>query len=208
MRRMIPPPSSNSTSGSAGAGHWAWALSWNSRNAGACSGFGRSAAALPSCCSNSRMMRVFSLSVWRVRDMPRFWQRAHNDRGFSNGRRSGGLHSSGIVEGLNLRVGQCMRKAYGHRSFEPLQVSLFQTLGDLPEPVFSHTFCGRTFFSDYCDMSPLFIGRHVGTVHTVAFPLPADDFPCSSLVNQKLPFSSCRRISGRRHNRPESGTDR
>ena len=34
-------------------------------------------------------MRAFSLSVWRVRDMPRSWQRAPNDRGFSNGGRSG-----------------------------------------------------------------------------------------------------------------------
>ncbi len=30
------------------------------------------------------------------------------------------LYSSGIVEGLNLRINLCMRKAYGYRSFELL----------------------------------------------------------------------------------------
>ena len=49
-------------------------------------------------------------------------------------------YSSGIVEGLNLRVNLCMRKAYGYRSFELLQVSLYHTLGDLPEPEFTHRF--------------------------------------------------------------------
>jgi hypothetical protein len=53
-------------------------------------------------------------------------------------------YSSGIVEKLNFRVGQCMRKTYRHRSFELLQVSLFHTLGDLHEPVFTHTFFGKT----------------------------------------------------------------
>lgn len=50
-------------------------------------------------------------------------------------------YSSGVVEGLNLRVNLSMRKAYGYRSFELLQVSLFHTLGDLPEPKFTHKFC-------------------------------------------------------------------
>jgi len=34
-----------------------------------------------------------------------------------------------------------MRKAYGYRSFELLQVSLFHTLEKLPEPKFTHKFC-------------------------------------------------------------------
>lgn len=55
--------------------------------------------------------------------------------------KAGKVYSSGIVEGLNLRVNLCMRKAYGHRSFELLKISLFHTLGDLPEPKFTHRFC-------------------------------------------------------------------
>jgi transposase len=49
-------------------------------------------------------------------------------------------YSSGIVEGLNLRVNLSMRKAYGYRSFDLLQVSLYHTLGNLPEPEFTHKF--------------------------------------------------------------------
>ncbi|MCX6867189.1 MAG: transposase, partial [Verrucomicrobia bacterium] len=54
---------------------------------------------------------------------------------------AGKLYSSGIVEGLNLRINLCMRKAFGYRSFDLLQTSLFHTLGDLPEPEFTHRFC-------------------------------------------------------------------
>jgi transposase len=50
-------------------------------------------------------------------------------------------YSSGIVEGMNLRVNLSMRKAFGYRSFDLLQVSLFHQLGDLPEPEFTHRFC-------------------------------------------------------------------
>ena len=55
--------------------------------------------------------------------------------------KAGKVYSSGVVEGLNLRINQCMRKAYGYRSFELLQISLFHTLGKLPEPKFTHRFC-------------------------------------------------------------------
>lgn len=55
--------------------------------------------------------------------------------------KAGKLYNSGIVEGLNLRINLCMRKAYGYRSFELLKVSLFHTLGKLPEPKFTHKFC-------------------------------------------------------------------
>lgn len=50
-------------------------------------------------------------------------------------------YNSGIVEGLNLRINLCMRKAYGYRSFELLQTTLLHTLGKLPEPKFTHKFC-------------------------------------------------------------------
>lgn len=66
--------------------------------------------------------------------------RAHEDL-LMNYFKAGKLYSSGIVEGLNLRINLCMRKAYGYRSFALLQTSLFHTLGDLPEPEFTHRFC-------------------------------------------------------------------
>jgi transposase len=66
--------------------------------------------------------------------------RAHEDL-LMNYFIAGKLYSSGIVEGLNLRINLCMRKAYGYRSFDLLQTSLFHTLGDLPEPKFTHRFC-------------------------------------------------------------------
>lgn len=66
--------------------------------------------------------------------------RAHEDL-LMNYFKAGKLYSSGIVEGLNLRINLCMRKAYGYRSFDLLQISLFHTLGNLPEPKFTHRFC-------------------------------------------------------------------
>ena len=38
--------------------------------------------------------------------------------------KAGKLYHSGIVEGLNLRINLCMRKAYRYRNFELLQTSL------------------------------------------------------------------------------------
>ncbi|MFN5638301.1 MAG: ISL3 family transposase [Akkermansiaceae bacterium] len=55
--------------------------------------------------------------------------------------KAGKHYNSGIVEGLNLRINLCMRKAYGYRSFELLHITLFHTLGKLPEPQFTHRFC-------------------------------------------------------------------
>ena len=50
-------------------------------------------------------------------------------------------YTSGIVEGLNPKVNLSMRKAYGFRSFEVLQIALFHQLGNLPEPESTHKFC-------------------------------------------------------------------
>ncbi len=55
--------------------------------------------------------------------------------------KAGKLYSSGIVEGLNLRINLSMRKAYGYRSFDVMKIALFHQLGDLPEPEFTHRFC-------------------------------------------------------------------
>lgn len=77
----------------------------------------------------------------RLEPMKKFVKtlRAHEEL-LMNYFKAGKAFSSGIVEGLNLRVNLCMRKAYGYRSFDLLQISLFHTLGDLPEPKFTHRF--------------------------------------------------------------------
>ena len=49
--------------------------------------------------------------------------------------------SSGVVEGLNNRLKLTLRKAYGFRTFEAVEVALYHTLGDLPEPEWTHEFC-------------------------------------------------------------------
>jgi len=52
-----------------------------------------------------------------------------------------GTVSSGTVEGLNNKCKLTMRKAYGFRMYETIKIALFHTLGDLPEPEFTHKFC-------------------------------------------------------------------
>lgn len=52
-----------------------------------------------------------------------------------------GAVSGGMVEGLNLKAKLTMRKAYGYRNVETLQVALYHTLGNLPEPKIGHRFC-------------------------------------------------------------------
>jgi transposase len=54
---------------------------------------------------------------------------------------TGKAFSSGIVEGLNLKIKLSTRKAFGYRSFEIMKTALFHELGDLPEPMFTHRFC-------------------------------------------------------------------
>ena len=56
------------------------------------------------------------------------WFRAHKQ--FNNG----------IVEGLNLKWNLTVRKAFGFRTFNALQIASFHQLGDLPEPQFTHEF--------------------------------------------------------------------
>jgi transposase len=50
--------------------------------------------------------------------------------------------SSGIVEGLNLKAKLTIRKAYGFKNIDHLQLALYHTLGDLPTPILTHRFCG------------------------------------------------------------------
>ena len=49
--------------------------------------------------------------------------------------------SSGPTEGLNNRLQLTLRKAYGFRTYEAIEIALFHGLGKLPEPEFTHRFC-------------------------------------------------------------------
>ena len=54
--------------------------------------------------------------------------------------RARGTVSAGSVEGLNNKCKLTMRKAYGFRMYETIKIALFHTLGNLPEPKFTHEF--------------------------------------------------------------------
>jgi len=47
----------------------------------------------------------------------------------------------GAVEGLNNKAKTTSKKSYGFRNYEVAKIALFHTLGDLPEPNFTHRFC-------------------------------------------------------------------
>jgi len=55
--------------------------------------------------------------------------------------RAKGTMSSGVVEGFNYNVKLTMRKAYGFRTYEAVEVALYHRLGHLPEPEQTHRFC-------------------------------------------------------------------
>jgi transposase len=48
--------------------------------------------------------------------------------------------SAGVVEGLNNKAKLTTKKAYGFSSYKTLEVALYHTLGNLPEPEFTHRF--------------------------------------------------------------------
>ena len=52
-----------------------------------------------------------------------------------------GTVSAGSVEGLNNKGKLTIRKAYGFRTYEAVEIALYHTLGGLPEPNFTHEFC-------------------------------------------------------------------
>jgi transposase len=54
--------------------------------------------------------------------------------------RAEGAISAGIVEGLNNKAKLTLRKAYGFRTAEAIEIALYHQLGDLPEPEFTHEF--------------------------------------------------------------------
>jgi transposase len=55
--------------------------------------------------------------------------------------RAKGTVSAGSVEGLNNKAKLTIRKAYGFHTYETIEIALYHTLGNLPEPKFTHEFC-------------------------------------------------------------------
>ncbi len=48
--------------------------------------------------------------------------------------------NNGIVEGFNRKINLTIRKSFGFRSFEVMEIALYHQLGELPEPKFTHEF--------------------------------------------------------------------
>ena len=55
--------------------------------------------------------------------------------------RAKGRISAAAVEGFNGKAKLVMKRAYGFRSYRTLEIALYHTLGDLPEPESTHRFC-------------------------------------------------------------------
>jgi transposase len=55
--------------------------------------------------------------------------------------RAKGEISSGAVEGLNNKIRVVTRRSYGFRTFDAMEIALYHTLGRLPEPETTHSFC-------------------------------------------------------------------
>ena len=55
--------------------------------------------------------------------------------------RAKGTISSGIVEGFNNKAKLTMRKSYGFRQYETIELALYHQLGNLPQPELAHRFC-------------------------------------------------------------------
>jgi transposase len=74
-------------------------------------------------------MKKIALSLREHRELILNWFRAK------------GVISAGSVEGLNNKAKLTLRKAFGFRTYEATEIALYHTLGDLPEPNFTHEFC-------------------------------------------------------------------
>jgi transposase len=66
--------------------------------------------------------------------------RAHEDLRL-NWFRAKGEISNGAVEGLNNKLRVVTRRSYGFRTYDAMEIALYHTLGRLPEPESTHSFC-------------------------------------------------------------------
>jgi transposase len=55
--------------------------------------------------------------------------------------RARGEISAAVVEGFDNKAKLTTRKAYGFRSFRCMEIALYHTLGQLPEPKATHRLC-------------------------------------------------------------------
>ena len=55
--------------------------------------------------------------------------------------RARGQISAAAAEGLNGKAKVTTRRSYGFRGLRTASVALYHTLGELPEPEFTHRFC-------------------------------------------------------------------
>ena len=55
--------------------------------------------------------------------------------------RANGEISNGSVEGMNNKAKLAMKKAYGFKSYQTIEIALYHQLGKLPEPFRTHRFC-------------------------------------------------------------------
>ena len=78
--------------------------------------------------SNIEPMKDIAKMLRRHQELTLNWFRARKQ--FNNG----------IVEGLNLKWNLTVRKAFGFRTFNALQMASFHQLGGLPEPQLTHEF--------------------------------------------------------------------
>ena len=66
--------------------------------------------------------------------------RTHRDL-LLNWFRARGQIALGAVEGFNNKAKVTTKRSYGFRTYELLEIALYHTLGNLPEPKFTHKFC-------------------------------------------------------------------
>lgn len=65
----------------------------------------------------------------------------HHQELILNWFRAKGEVSSGAVEGLNNKIRVVTRRSYGFRTYDAMEIALYHTLGNLPEPETTHRFC-------------------------------------------------------------------
>ncbi len=83
--------------------------------------------------SNKRKLGTIKADGWLAEFTVVGTLRNHEDL-LMNYFKVGKLYNIGIVEGLNLRINLCMRKAYGYRNFDLLQGSLYHHLKTCQTP--------------------------------------------------------------------------
>ncbi len=87
--------------------------------------------------------------AWELKEtFSHFWDyksvtwalRAHEEL-LLNWFRAKGEISNGAVEGLNNKLRVVTRRSYGFRTYDAMEIALYHTLGRLPEPESTHSFC-------------------------------------------------------------------